>query len=234
MQRALIITGASKGIGYATARNFLQQGHKVINISRTDPSLEGVFQVTADLSDPNWLSACGEQILSLADGFEQIDVIHCAALLYKDSLPAVSVKSLQEVMQTGVIAPVQLNQLLLPRMKAGSSIIYVGSTLSEKAVPNAFSYVVSKHAIVGAMRSTCQDLAGTGVHTACVCPGFTDTEMLRAHVGESEEVLSAIAEGVTFQRLIDPEEIAKTLYFCTANPVVNGSVIHANLGQIES
>ena len=234
MQRALIITGASKGIGHATARHFLQQGYKVINLSRTAPSQEGISQIVTDLSDPNWLSACSEQILSLTDGCEQIALIHCAALLDKDSLNTVSVKSLQDVMQIGIIAPVQLNQLLLPRMKVGSSIIYVGSTLSEKAVPNAFSYVVSKHAVVGAMRSTCQDLAGTGVHTACVCPGFTDTEMLRAHVGESEEVLSAIAEGVTFKRLADPEEIASALYFCTANPVINGAIIHANLGQIES
>ena len=234
MQRALVITGASRGIGHATARHFLQQGYRVINLSRTASSLDGISQIITDLSDPNWLSACSEQILSLTDGCEEIALIHCAALLHKDCVNTVSAKSLQEVMQIGVIAPVQLNQLLLPQMKAGSSIIYVGSTLSEKAVPNAFSYVVSKHGVIGAMRSTCQDLAGTGVHTACVCPGFTDTEMLRTHVGESEEVLSAIAEGVTFKRLADPEEIASTIYFCVANPVINGAIIHANLGQIES
>ena len=234
MQRALVITGASRGIGHATARHFLQQGYRVINLSRTASALDGISQIITDLSDPNWLSACSEQILSLTDGCEQIALIHCAALLHKDCVNTVSAKSLQEVMQIGVIAPVQLNQLLLPQMKAGSSIIYVGSTLSEKAVPNAFSYVVSKHGVIGAMRSTCQDLAGTGVHTACVCPGFTDTEMLRTHVGESEEVLSAIAEGVTFKRLADPEEIASTIYFCVANPVINGAIIHANLGQIES
>lgn len=234
MQRALVITGASRGIGHATARHFLQQDYRVINLSRTASSLEGISQIITDLSDPNWLSACSEQILSLTDGCEQIALIHCAALLHKDCVNTVSAKSLQDVMQIGVIAPVQLNQLLLPQMKAGSSIIYVGSTLSEKAVPNAFSYVVSKHGVIGAMRSTCQDLAGTGVHTACVCPGFTDTEMLRTHVGESEEVLSAIAEGVTFKRLADPEEIANTIYFCVANPVINGAIIHANLGQIES
>ena len=119
-------------------------------------------------------------------------------------------------------------------MQSGSSIIYVGSTLSEKAVANSFSYVTSKHAIIGSMRATCQDLAGTNIHTACVCPGFTDTDMLRTHVGESEDILTAIAEGVTFQRLLKPEEIAKTLYFCATNPAINGSVIHANLGQIES
>ena len=95
------------------------------------------------------------------------------------------------------------------------------------------AYVVSKHALIGLMRATCQDLAGRRIHTACVCPGFTDTEMLRAHVGQSAEVLSALAAGVTYGRLIEPEEIARTIHFCALNPVVNGAVLHANLGQVE-
>ena len=69
------------------------------------------------------------------------------------------------------------------------SIIYIGSTLSEKGVANSCSYVTSKHAVVGLMRSTTQDLVGKGIHTACICPGFTDTEMLKNHVGGSKEIL---------------------------------------------
>jgi hypothetical protein len=57
--------------------------------------------------------------------------------------------------------------------------------------------------------------------------------MLREHVGESGEALKSIASGVTFNRLIEPSEIAATLYFCARNPVINGAVIHANLGQVE-
>ena len=88
--------------------------------------------------------------------------------------------------------------------------------------------------MVGMMRASCQDLTSTGIHTACICPGFTDTEMLRAHVGGSEEVLEAIGGLSTFGRLIDPSEIAETILFCAENPVINGAVIHANLGQKES
>ena len=57
--------------------------------------------------------------------------------------------------------------------------------------------------------------------------------MLKNHVGGSEEILNEIAKGVAFSRLIDPEEIAKTLLFTAQNSVLNGSVIHANLGQVE-
>ena len=62
-------------------------------------------------------------------------------------------------------------------------------------------------------------------------PGFTDTEMLRAHV--PPEAMDAVRSMSAFNRLIDPGEIAATLYWAATAPVINGSVVHANLGQIE-
>ena len=108
----------------------------------------------------------------------------------------------------------------------------LSQTLSEKAVPGSYSYVVSKHASIGMMRATTQDLAGRGIHTACVCPGFTDTEMLRNHV--PEEAMDVVRGMSAFERLIDPDEIAETLFWSATHPVINGAVLHANLGQVES
>jgi 3-oxoacyl-[acyl-carrier protein] reductase len=107
------------------------------------------------------------------------------------------------------------------------------SSTACKAVSNAYSYVISKHAGVGMMRANCQDLAGRGVHTANICPGFTDTEMLRKHLAGDEALIDHITQAVTFGRLISPEEITSLLLFCAGNPVLNGSVLQANLGQIE-
>ena len=185
------------------------------------------------MSDLNWTEACAGQVAELAEGAGSICVIHNAAVLYKDSVRDLEAQRLQQVLQLNVVAALQLNQLLLPAMKGGSSIIYVGSTLSEKAVAGSCSYVTSKHAVVGLMRATAQDLAGSGIHTACVCPGFTDTEMLREHLGHDQSILDAIAGGVTQGRLIQPQEIADTLWFASQNAVINGAVLHANLGQIE-
>ena len=119
-------------------------------------------------------------------------------------------------------------------MQVGSSIIYIGSTLSEKAVKNTASYAISKHASIGMMRSTCQDLADMQIHTACICPGFTNTEMLRRHLNNDENIIKQISSKNCFNRLIQPSEIADLILFCADNPVVNGSVLHANMGQIES
>jgi len=229
----ILITGASKGIGRAAAERFRRSGIPVINISRSPCTVDGVENHALDLTLPD-----AEQTLRsiLGERVEggQISIIHNAAMMTKDTADATETASFLEVLTLNVVAPHIINQALLPLMQPGSSVIYIGSTLSEKAVANTYSYVTSKHATVGMMRATCQDLAGREIHTCCVCPGFTDTQMLREHVGNDEEVLKAIAGLSTFGRLITPDEIAGTIAYAVDNPVVNGSVINANLGQVES
>jgi 3-oxoacyl-[acyl-carrier protein] reductase len=231
--KTLVITGGSKGIGLATARLFAAEGYRVVNISRSPIPLAGAVQLGIDIAQTDWAARHGEAVRAAVAGSATIALVHNAGLLTKDSVASVEAAALHRSLQVNVVACVQLDQLLLPLMGAGSSIVYVGSTLGEKAVAGSCAYVVSKHAQIGLMRATCQDLAGRGIHTACVCPGFTDTEMLRAHVGHASEVLEALAGGVTFGRLIEPEEIARTIRFCAQNAVINGAVIHANLGQVE-
>jgi len=232
--KLLVITGASRGIGKATAVKFSDAGYDVVNISRSEPGLEGVVHLACDLADLDSIAAIEDRLLELGKGAGQITLIHNAGLLMKDDVRTIASNLFQRALNVNVVAPSALNTLLIPLMPTGSSILYVGSTLAEKAVPNTCSYVVSKHAQLGLMRATCQDLAGTGVHTAGICPGFTATEMLGEHVGGSQEVLDAIAQGNAMGRLIEPEEIAATLFFASQNPVLNGAVIHANLGQLES
>lgn len=234
MSKVLIITGASRGIGRATAQLFAADGFKVYNLSRSRSDLPEVEQIDVDLSSPDWADAARMPLLRAIAGASQTVVVHNAGAIIKDSLSNFDASDFRRVMEINVVAPALLGSLLLPELRAGSSIIYVGSTLGEIGVPNSCAYVSSKHALLGLMRSTCQDLAGSGIHTACVCPGFTDTEMLRDHVGNSEEVLQSIAKGVSYGRLIEPAEIARTIHFCALNPVINGSVIHANLGQVQS
>lgn len=234
MNKKLIITGGSKGIGLAAIHSFLDRGYQCINISRSSSNTADVLQIHADLSQTSWLDDCAPELLAAIAGASETCLIHNAGMLAKDSVTNCEPANLSTVLQVNVVASQQLNRLVLPHMKPGSSILYVGSTLSEKAVANSCSYVVSKHAVVGLMRSTCQDLAGSGIHTACVCPGFTDTEMLRAHLGDDPAVIDSIAKLNGYERLIESDEIVSVLQFCAAHPVINGSLIHANLGQLES
>lgn len=229
--QCLVITGASSGIGYATAETFRRAGYRVINLSRSACSIDGVLNLTGDLSDPSSLPLISESLTAAVADAGSLCLVHNAARLGHDTIQNIETDALRQIYEINLIAPTILNRLLLPHMTDGSSILYVGSTLGEKAVPGSFSYVVSKHASIGMMRASCQDLAGTGIHTACINPGFTDTEMLRDHI--PDDVMPDIAQMSTFGRLIEPAEIGKTLLFAAQNPVINGSVINANLGQIE-
>ncbi len=227
----LVITGASAGIGTATAELFQKNGFDVVNLSRRPCPLSGVKNIACDLSQPDFIPAIQSELSDALEGSKQIALIHNAALLINDNIASTDSAQLRRVLEINIVAASSLNQLLIPRMGEGSSIIYVGSTLGEKAVPNSFTYATSKHAVIGMMRATCQDLAGSGIHTACINPGFTNTEMLRDHV--PADVMPQIAAMSAFERLIEPEEIATALLFAVQNPVINGAAINANLGQIE-
>lgn len=227
----LLVTGASAGIGTSAAEAFLEAGYAVVNLSRRPCPVAGVTHIRCDLSRPTFLEDIAEALAPPLAAADRIALVHNASRLVNDTALATPSDALRAILETNVVAANTLNGHVLPHMGAGSCILYVGSTLSEKAVPGSFSYVVSKHAIVGMMRATCQDLAGTGIHTACVCPGFTDTEMLREHV--PDDAMASVSAMSAFGRLIEPAEIAAALLFAAESPVLNGAVLHANLGQVE-
>ena len=228
--RTLFITGASKGIGFETAIQFLDMGYRVINISRSMAPHPEIENYSIDLLDED-AEIQIKELVNKELRKSEICLVHNAAMMVNDTAASTKTDSFNRVMRLNVLAPHMLNQHILPLMSEGSSIIYIGSTLSEKAVANTYSYIVSKHAIAGMMKACCQDLANTGIHTCCICPGFTDTEMLREHVGENTDFIKALS---TFGRIISPIEIANTIKFSAQNAVINGAIIHANLGQVES
>ncbi len=232
LDKHLIITGASSGIGYATAKLFQEDGYQVINLSRSKINLKNANHLTADLSKRDWSNEVIKKLSSILTDSSEISLIHNASMMQSDNVENIDINNLRDIYEVNLVAPAILNKIIIPYMKNGSSILYVGSTLSEKAVPQMSSYVTSKHGMIGLMRSTCQDLFGRYIHTACICPGATETEMLQEYVQGNQEALDMMAQTLSENRLISSEEIAKTLFFCAKNSVINGSVIHANLGII--
>ena len=233
MTHFLVITGASRGIGEQTAATFLRDGWQVLNLSRTDSKMSGITSINIDLTKPDAIHNAAKTLQEKVDGAGKICLIHNAALLKNNQVDTLDENDLREDLEINVIAPVILNKIFLPFMKPGSSIIYIGSTLSEIGVANRASYVIAKHAIAGLMRATCQDLAGKEISTCCICPGFTDTKMLHDAVPD-DTLKQIIKENVTFGRLANPQEIADLIYFAATHPVINGAMLHANLGQVDS
>ena len=162
MKTTALVTGASKGIGLAAARQLLAAGHRVINFSRSPAPLPGIENHAVDLAAPDAETKVVALLQTLIPQPQKITLIHNAAKLQNDTAGNLVTEQFENVIRINIIGPHLLNQALIPKMLPGSSILYIGSTLSEKAVPNSYSYVTTKHAMVGMMRSTCQDLAGTG------------------------------------------------------------------------
>jgi|TARA_B110000459_G_C16592677_1_gene487060 3-oxoacyl-[acyl-carrier protein] reductase len=234
LNKFLIITGGSSGIGYAAAVLFQKENYKVINLSRSEIPLKDAIHISVDLSTLTWHEEVRSTFKTLLEDADQISLIHNASKMQSDNVENFDLDALRDVLEVNLVGPSILNQLTIPYMKRGSSIIYVGSTLSEKAVPQMSSYVTTKHGMIGLMKSTCQDLFGRFIHTACVCPGATETEMLQEYVQGNTEALKIIAGTLSENRLISSPEIASTLLFCAQNSVINGSVIHANLGILST
>ena len=229
----LIVTGASAGIGRAIAARFLVAGWTVINLARRPCPESGVENIACDLAEPAAVAALDEPLQPWLAGARRICLVHNASVMRSDRIDSLPSADLRAVLELNILAANGLNQLVLPRMGQGSSILYIGSTLAEKAVPGVASYVIAKHALAGMMRATCQDLAGRGIHTCMICPGFTDTEQLRALIGDNPDTLAALTGLSAFDRLIEPEEIAEAVAFAAHAPVLNGALIHAHLGQRE-
>ena len=232
-KKYLVITAGSRGIGLSTAKLFLEKEFQVINLSRYLCPLTDVVNIQIDLTKTGFEKNLKKELLPRLENSETVILVHNTARLDKDNVENIQASNLRDILEINVVVPTVLNQIVMPNMSKGSAIIYVGSTLSEKAVPGAFSYVTSKHAAVGLMKATCQDLMDRGIHTACVCPGFTDTPMLRNYLNHDEAIIEQIKTMNAQNRLIEPTEIAETIYFAATNPVINGAILHANMGQKE-
>ena len=230
MNKFLIITGGSSGIGFATAKLFQENGFSIINLSRSTINLDKALHFEVDLASQDWQMSLESKLKEILQSSDKICLVHNASKMQSDNVESIDENSLREVLEVNLVGPTKLNKIIIPYMNKGSSILYVGSTLSEKAVPQMSSYVMSKHGMIGLMRSTCQDLFGRFIHTACICPGATETEMLVEYVQGNQDALKVMASTLSENRLITSKEIAETLFFCANNSVINGSVIHANLG----
>ena len=132
MTRTAIITGASSGIGAAAASMFLDAGFAVINISRRPCPITGVTDLCGDLSNPKSVQELARTLsLQLAETqTSSVCLVHNAALMLKDTAYSTDDSSLAKVLQINTLAINNLNRELLPLMPSGSSVLFVGSTLS--------------------------------------------------------------------------------------------------------
>jgi len=219
-----VVTGASRGIGRATALELARRGLAVAVLGR--PSREQAATVelllgagaplarafACDLRDRSAIEQAARELLAEL-GTPSV-LVHNAGVAPRVALEDTSPAVWDEALAVNLSAPFLLTRALLPSMRrAGRGrVIFVGSISSRLGTARQTAYAATKWGIVGLMKSLAEELTDSGVVTLAVLPGSTDTRML---------------EGSGFPARMTAEDVAKTLvhYALDAPAAHAGSVI---------
>ena len=216
--KTILVTGATSGIGHATAIECAQMGAKVIAVGRNQERMDCLMQelegdghmpVVADLTDEVQMNNLVGAV-PLNDG-----VACCAGVADMNPFAFVSQEELERVFQINCFAPVMLVNRLLKakKLSKGCSVVFVSSVDGPKIVHAGNSvYSGSKSALVGMARNMAIDLVGKKIRVNCVLPGTTDTPMI--HTGSAtDETLDETAKSLPMKRFARPKEIANAIIF---------------------
>lgn len=231
--RTVLITGASGGIGAATARAFSRAGWRVVlHYCKNEAAAEALARelpdavaFRADLRDR-------EQVRALAEAFPETDVLinNAATDLFAlfDLVPEEQARELYEV---NLLAPLTLSRMLLKGMlsRKRGCILNVSSVFGETGGSCEVDYSVSKAALLGFTRALAKEVGPAGVRVNCVCPGVIRTRMNdRLTADEAEE----LAELIPLERFGTPEEVASALLFLASDEAsyITGAVLDVNGG----
>ena len=172
-----MVTGASRGIGAASAAVLAGAGATVVRLSRTlEEGTRGAYRdLRCDLADVHAVVRAATRILG-EWGAPHI-VVQNAGLFVLKPFEATELSDLEQQYARNLRAPFVLAQALLPAMRAAAAGIHVtiGSTCDHRAFPDNAAYTASKYGVRGLHESLAVEYAGTGVRFSLVSPGSTDT-----------------------------------------------------------
>jgi 3-oxoacyl-[acyl-carrier protein] reductase len=219
----VVVTGASRGIGRATALELARRGVPLALVGRPSDGLAGTEQgarergvraetIACDLSRPEQIARAGEEILERFGA--PAALVNNAAVIHRASVEQTTDAAWNEQLDVNLRAPFLLTRALLPAMRrAGTGrILHVSSISATLGTAGASAYVASKWGLVGFMKSLAEELSDSGLMTLALLPGSVATDML---------------EGSGFRPRMTSEHVATTIaYFALEAPLAhNGGVI---------
>ena len=231
MADTVLITGASRGIGLATAKMLADAGYTVIGMARSKPDTDfpGHFYA-ADLGDEQATETALQEII----GAHQVDgVVNNVGLNVLEPLGGVDLDNFRRVIDINLRVTIQVTQAALPGMRErGYGRIVNISSRGALGRENRTSYAAAKAGVVGLSRCWALELAEHGITVNVVSPGPTATEMFRKNnlEGEkAEENRRKFLAGVAMNRFGLPEEIAYAIcvFLDRRASFITGQLLHA-------
>ena len=210
-----IITGASSGIGAATARALEEAGARVYTGSRRDGNL--------DVTDPESTRRFVEAALAELGG---LDILFNNAGLSRGRDPVweSAEEDEREVIETNVLGLMRMTRLCLPQLieSGDGHIVNMGSVAGVWSYPSGSSYVASKFAVHGYTRALRDDLQGKPVRVTNVAAGIVETEFSKVRFKGDEEKARAVYADVAMGGPLNAQDIAECVLFAlTRRPNVN-------------
>lgn len=259
VQRHALITGAGTGIGAAVAQVLAQAGCKLTLSGRARDKLERsaealrasvpglVVQLAPmDVADADAVQAAVQQACA---AFGPVHVlVNNAGQARSQPFARTDAQLWQQMLSVNLTGVYHCTQAVLPGMLEAAAagtpgrIVNIASTAGLQGYAYVSAYVAAKHGVVGLTRALALELARKSVTVNAVCPGYTETEIVReavstimAKTGQTQEqALAALASSNPQQRLVQPIEVAQTVaWLCgPGSDAINGQAIAVDGGEL--
>ena len=229
MSRHVIVTGASRGIGAAIAQQFIDEGDRVVALSRSGVAPEGcAMTIAVDVVDSNAVNAA---VKTSIGEFGPVEVAVINAGVTNDGLAMrMSDEQWRDVLSTDLDGAFYCARAMMASMVRArkGSIIFIGSVSPFIGVPGQANYAAAKAGLVGLARALAKEVASRGITVNVVAPGLIETDMTNDLGGAKDQMMSLIPMG----RIGQPSDIAGVVGFLASNHAryITGAVLCADGG----
>jgi NAD(P)-dependent dehydrogenase (short-subunit alcohol dehydrogenase family) len=239
----VIVTGASSGIGAATAKALGSVGASVVLVGRDKARLAqsaaAVEQaggkahvVEAELTDVSAAEGVVDKALAAFGSLHGI--VHSASVFDPRPLADTTFESFDEQWRANVAAPLFMTKAAVPHMKPGSSVVLVASTTATVGFPGCSAYTATKGAVISLGRALAVELAPAGIRINTVVPGYVRTPMLQPHLDANEGYEDWIVANTPQGRIAGPEELATNIVYMLSalSEYVHGATLVVDGGWV--
>jgi hypothetical protein len=220
--KTAIVTGASSGIGAATAAVLARERVRVAGGARRVDQLDTEIKLELDVTDRESCERFVETAVGELGGLD-ILVNNAGLGLGRDPFWKSTEADEETVLETNIEGLIRITRLCLPDIREGGHIVNMGSIAGRQAYENAAVYVASKFAVRGFTYALREDLLGRPIRLTTVDPGLVETNFSRVRFRGDEEKAKAPYEGVDPLR---PDDIAECILFALTRP------LHVNIDEL--